>query len=42
MAEIKWKTQEEIEEEKNKPQPPTPEERLVELENALLSLIMEK
>lgn len=42
MAEIKWKTQEEIEEEKNKPQPPTPEERLAELENAFLTLLLER
>jgi len=28
MAEIKWKSQEEIEEEKNKPKPPTLKEEL--------------
>jgi len=42
MAEIKWKTQEEIEEEQHKQQPPTPEERLSELENAVLTLLLER
>lgn len=42
MAVIGWKTQEEIEEEQNKPHPPTSEERLAELENAFLMLLLEK
>lgn len=32
MAEVKWKTAKEIEEEKNKPQPPSQEKRIAELE----------
>lgn len=41
MAEITWKTAEEIEQEKNAPKPPTPEERLAAVEQALIELMME-
>ncbi len=41
MAQIKWKTKAEIEEEKNKPKEPTVQERIDALEEALLLLMME-
>ena len=40
MAKIKWKTQEEIEQERNAPKPPTVEERIEALELALLEMIL--
>lgn len=40
MAKIKWKTQEEIERERNAPKPPTVEERIEALELAMLEMIM--
>lgn len=40
MAEITWKTAEEIEQEKNAPKPPTQEERLEALELAVLEMIL--
>jgi len=43
MAKIKWKTQEEIEQEKqekNTPKPPTVEERIEALELAMLEMIL--
>lgn len=40
MATIKWKTQEEIEREKNAPKPPTTEERLEALELAMLEMVL--
>lgn len=41
MAEIKWKTAEEIEQEKNKPLSPTIEERMKAAEEALMALLLE-
>ena len=40
MANIKWKTQEEIERERNAPKPPTVEERIEALELAMLEMII--
>ena len=40
MAKIKWKTQEEIEQERNAPKPPTVEERIEALELAVLEMIL--
>lgn len=40
MAEITWKTKEEIEQEQNAPKPPTQEERLAALEAAMLEMIL--
>jgi len=40
MAEITWKTLEEIEREKNAPKPPTVEERVEALELAMLEMIL--
>lgn len=40
MAKIKWKTQEEIEQERNAPRPPTVEERIEALELAMLEMII--
>lgn len=40
MAKIIWKTQEEIEREKNAPKPPSTEERLEALELAMLEMIL--
>ena len=40
MAKIIWKTQEEIEREKNAPKPPTTEERLEALELAMLEMVL--
>ncbi|TWK08588.1 hypothetical protein CHCC20442_4301 [Bacillus licheniformis] len=44
MAEIKWKSQEEIdkekEEQKKKEQLPTPEERIAQLESTILNLLL--
>lgn len=42
MAEIKWKTMEEIEREQNSPKPPTIEERIQATEEALIVLLLEK
>lgn len=39
MAQIKWKTKTEIEEEKNKPKEPTTEERLQQAEDIILFLL---
>jgi hypothetical protein len=39
VAEINWKTQDEIEAEKNAPKEPTPEERLQALELAMLDIL---
>lgn len=41
MAQIKWKTKAEIEEEKNRPKEPTEQERIDALEEAFLLLMME-
>lgn len=41
MAKIKWKTEEEIEQEQNAPKPPTAQERIEAIEQALLLLMME-
>ncbi|WP_279279057.1 hypothetical protein [Senegalia massiliensis] len=41
MAKIEWKTQEEIEEEQNKPKEPSDKERISAMEEALMQLIME-
>lgn len=40
MARIKWKTKQEIEEEKNKPQPITESERIAIAEQAINDLMM--
>lgn len=40
MAEIQWKSAQEIEEEKNQPKTPTSDERIKILEDALLNLIL--
>ena len=40
MAKIKWKTQEEIEQEKNASKSPTVEERIEALELAMLEMII--
>ena len=40
MANIMWKSQEEIEQEKNAPKPPTTDERLEALELAVLEMIL--
>lgn len=40
MAKIIWKTQEEIEAEKNVPKEPTMEERLQQAEDTILYLLM--
>ena len=40
MAKIKWKTQEEIEQERNAPKPPTVEERIEALELSVLEMIL--
>lgn len=39
MAQIKWKTKKEIEEEKNRPKEPTTEERLKIAEDTILDLM---
>lgn len=40
MANITWKSQEEIEAEKNAPKPPTTDERLEALELAVLEMVL--
>lgn len=40
VATIKWKSQEEIEQEKNAPKPPSTEERLEALELAVLEMVL--
>lgn len=40
MAEIEWKTKEEIEAENNAPKSPTPEERINVLEVAVLDMVL--
>lgn len=40
MAEITWKTQQEIDQEQNTPNPPNMEERLEAIELALLEMIL--
>ena len=40
MANITWKSQEEIEAEKNAPKPPTTEERIEALELAMLEMVL--
>lgn len=39
MAKIDWKTQEEIEEEQNKPKEPSDKERIDQLENMILMML---
>lgn len=41
MSKLVWKTLEELGEEKTKPKPPSDQERLEQLEQALLILLME-
>ena len=40
MANITWKSREEIEAEKNEPKPPTTEERIQALEMAMLEMVL--
>jgi hypothetical protein len=42
MSEIIWKSQEEMDEEKNKPKPPGMEERIAGVESAVTDLLIKK